>query len=665
MSVPVETKSLEREPETQAEEAERTRPRLVAPIGPDAMLVLQRSAGNRALGAWLQASARSGDGAPLLLQRKPDDGGTSTPAPQTDQGAPTTQTPATQAPAPTLIVEDDAQQVQPGQMRKSDFLDQLKASVCNAADEALRGTIWSTAGCPYVERWVSHYQQQSSQHVERALHKYAPETASARTAKEYIPLVTERVRRGVVEWAKTGEVTGVPPELAQEGMPGATFQGLVGAGLSALGGALGGVISGIGRAVSGAVSAVGSAVSGAVSGIGRAFAKSREGTSGESDNPRMVQAQLSGGQPLEASTRSRMESAFGADFSSVRIHTDGNAAGLSDRLNARAFTVGSDIAFGSGEYQPGNLVGEALLAHELAHVVQQREGSTLAQTKGAADYGALEEDADVSAVGAIAAAWEGATGTLQDIGRQAMPRLRSGLRLQRCGGAQSQVTRASGGAQGLTCPPSVAATGSGGEAGASRLDARAQAIIAIAQDTSRPLNERAVQVVTSILCQYYPSEVSKVTEVVYDAGEPGLHTFAVGRGPTTRGRIKVGSYFVQQTERTHFARRVLQVGHELQHIDQYRAGMVGEARGTEREFLARYWTALHDELPGTGRMPDATRRGLIDGALECYYCLTEDQQREYEDNKRRLLERRETVNGTRGNPRTEPPTECPSGGCRQ
>ncbi|MGB8218590.1 MAG: DUF4157 domain-containing protein [Candidatus Methanoperedens sp.] len=78
-----------------------------------------------------------------------------------------------------------------------------------------------------------------------------------------------------------------------------------------------------------------------------------------------------GGQPLPESARTFFEPRFGYDFSHVRIHAGGNATAVARALNARAFTVGSDVAFGSGEYAPGTPVGDKLLAHELAHVVQQ------------------------------------------------------------------------------------------------------------------------------------------------------------------------------------------------------------------------------------------------------------------------------------------------------
>jgi hypothetical protein len=81
-----------------------------------------------------------------------------------------------------------------------------------------------------------------------------------------------------------------------------------------------------------------------------------------------------GGQPLPAGERTFFERRFGHDFSSIRIHADNHAAQTSRALNARAFTVGTDIAFDSGEYQPGTESGRHLLAHELTHTIQQTGG---------------------------------------------------------------------------------------------------------------------------------------------------------------------------------------------------------------------------------------------------------------------------------------------------
>ena len=77
------------------------------------------------------------------------------------------------------------------------------------------------------------------------------------------------------------------------------------------------------------------------------------------------------GAPLPSSERSFFEPRFGHDFSRVRVHTGSGAAGLARSLNARAFTLGQDIVFGAGEYAPGSLEGKKVLAHELAHTMQQ------------------------------------------------------------------------------------------------------------------------------------------------------------------------------------------------------------------------------------------------------------------------------------------------------
>jgi len=315
-----------------------------------------------------------------------------------------------------LIVEDEAATVAPGQMRKSEFLEQLRSSVCTTADEALKEAGETTEGCPYIEKWLSYYAEQEPAHIERALRRFAPEAATATNARDYIPAVSNRVRSGVTSWARTGEVPELPEELAGM-LPGA-------------GGALG-VVAGM---IGGAVAGIGSAIGGAVSSIGKALFKRKEGHAEATDDPQQIQGQLSGGQPLDGGAQSRMGAAFGHDFSAVRVHTDANAAGLSDSLNARAFTIGSDIAFGAGEYQPGTLIGDALIAHELAHVMQQQGGAngSSAQSKSDAGHDALEEDADLSAVGAVVSAWDGPGGALANLARNAGPRLRSGLKLQRC-----------------------------------------------------------------------------------------------------------------------------------------------------------------------------------------------------------------------------------------
>jgi hypothetical protein len=85
----------------------------------------------------------------------------------------------------------------------------------------------------------------------------------------------------------------------------------------------------------------------------------------------------SSGQPLEPGVRSSMERRFGHDFANVRVHDDARAARSAVAVHALAYTVGSDIAFGAGRFAPATREGEHLLAHELAHVVQQTRGAAV------------------------------------------------------------------------------------------------------------------------------------------------------------------------------------------------------------------------------------------------------------------------------------------------
>lgn len=81
------------------------------------------------------------------------------------------------------------------------------------------------------------------------------------------------------------------------------------------------------------------------------------------------------GAPLGGGVQARMEKTLGADLSGVRVHTGGESAQAAESLGARAFTVGTDVHFGHGEFAPGSKEGDRLLAHELTHVVQgQKSG---------------------------------------------------------------------------------------------------------------------------------------------------------------------------------------------------------------------------------------------------------------------------------------------------
>jgi Domain of unknown function (DUF4157) len=98
---------------------------------------------------------------------------------------------------------------------------------------------------------------------------------------------------------------------------------------------------------------------------------SEEATPQQNPVPRLLQ-RTSGGRGLEPTVRAFMEHGFGTDFGAVRVHTDSQAAQSAEQLSAAAYTVGQDVFFNRGQYQPQTEGGRRLLAHELTHVVQQQ-----------------------------------------------------------------------------------------------------------------------------------------------------------------------------------------------------------------------------------------------------------------------------------------------------
>ncbi|MBO9564973.1 MAG: DUF4157 domain-containing protein [Niastella sp.] len=132
--------------------------------------------------------------------------------------------------------------------------------------------------------------------------------------------------------------------------------------------------------------------------IGKSFQPSTDKTAAGSHGPRIMRKgetdnnhlsvsnsfvtaldSVSGGSPLPDSTRATMEQLFGADFSGVRIFADEQAADLSKSIQARAFTYNNKILFNKGAYSTDTPEGKRLLAHELTHVLQQRNGLHLIQ----------------------------------------------------------------------------------------------------------------------------------------------------------------------------------------------------------------------------------------------------------------------------------------------
>lgn len=296
-----------------------------------------------------------------------------------------------------LIVDDETELLATGQMRKLGFLAELRTASCDAADRVLAQVGRSTDGCPMIAKWIGTYERREAALVERAIHKYAPETRFAASAHAYIPLVAARIARGVQSWAITGKVPDLPPELA-------------------------GAMTGGG--VLGALAGIGSMLGRAARAIGSLF-RSPDGDAPGGDVDRGATSdRLGDGTPLEPSVRGQMEDAFGHGFGDVRVHADPSAASLSRDLGARAFTIGSHVAFGSGEYRPGTVAGDALLAHELAHVVQQTGGSAMRDSEPSPAH---EEDADAAALDAVSQLHG-----KRDRRDGRLVQQRSGLGLQRC-----------------------------------------------------------------------------------------------------------------------------------------------------------------------------------------------------------------------------------------
>ncbi len=106
------------------------------------------------------------------------------------------------------------------------------------------------------------------------------------------------------------------------------------------------------------------------------FIQAKESDTASDNISQKINSTRGGGSSMDSSTKSFMESRFGADFSGVKIHTGSYSAQMSKELNAQAFTTGSDIYFNSGKYDPSSNAGKHLLAHELTHTIQQNDNVT-------------------------------------------------------------------------------------------------------------------------------------------------------------------------------------------------------------------------------------------------------------------------------------------------
>jgi hypothetical protein len=234
----------------------------------------------------------------MLAQRQADSPPTPAPASSAAASAPASTDPAA-AVGPGLIVDDGARDVQPGQMTKSAFLVQVRTAIDNTVEQTLAGSPWAALARPKIDEQIEQqfaaYGDQDGPSLERAIRQHVP-AAGATTAQGLIVSLSEQVRQTIT--------TQLP------GSDGAT---------------------------------------GAVGGVAGILFQAREGSARDAEDPRAIQSQLAAGHGLDSGFRVGMESAFGQSFSDVRVHSDATAGQLSENLNAQAFTVGHDVAFGAGE----------------------------------------------------------------------------------------------------------------------------------------------------------------------------------------------------------------------------------------------------------------------------------------------------------------------------
>jgi hypothetical protein len=107
-----------------------------------------------------------------------------------------------------------------------------------------------------------------------------------------------------------------------------------------------------------------------------------------------IASQRGRGTPLAPELQSRLSASVGDSFGDVRVHTDPLAAQLARSVQARAFTTGSDIYFGEGEYAPHTPFGEQLLLHEVRHAHQQRGAPTTGELRVSEPGDTFERDAE-------------------------------------------------------------------------------------------------------------------------------------------------------------------------------------------------------------------------------------------------------------------------------
>lgn len=282
----------------------------------------------------------------------------------------------TRTPAPTGATPDVVEgpvilaQALEGDPRRTDretFMRRLHEMATSTATEMLGER---AIDCPYIEAWFARHAATDAETLERMVRRYAG-LPGATTADEILAAIRARLRLGLAYWRNGEDLTG---ELELAGL----------------------------RSTA-AAAATGNAIASAIQ--------------GSELHAQQVVAELGHGTPVAPTS-----SAAAGD--GVRIHTDATAARLAAQADAQAFTIGRDIVLAASAPRPGSLAGDLLLAHELAHVEQQRGGAG----RGSGSPREAEADADAAAA-AVAAGRLGLAATALGTARRAV---RAPLSLQRC-----------------------------------------------------------------------------------------------------------------------------------------------------------------------------------------------------------------------------------------
>ncbi|MBN2535250.1 MAG: DUF4157 domain-containing protein [Spirochaetales bacterium] len=140
---------------------------------------------------------------------------------------------------------------------------------------------------------------------------------------------------------------------------------------------------------------------------------------------------LGNGNPLDRQVQQRMDSVFHTDFSHIRIHTNNDAGLFTSHLRAKTFTIGDHIVFNKEDYKPGTIAGDALLAHELAHTIQQKDALQSSKREfspNTIQHAVAEKSADNTAFSVVKKMWYRSQTHLQNV----IPEIKTGLSLRGC-----------------------------------------------------------------------------------------------------------------------------------------------------------------------------------------------------------------------------------------